>query len=64
MPAEKQLNFIVGRRSGIFVRLEDLDDPGLVRHTEKVRTAYGVNLDNIEDFTADAYPQSTRVLTR
>jgi hypothetical protein len=53
MPAEDQLLFIVGRRAGVFSRLEDLDDPGLVVHAEKVRTAYGVNLNNIEDFTAE-----------
>ncbi|MCK5352260.1 radical SAM protein, partial [bacterium] len=53
MPAEEQLNYIVGRRSGVFSRLEDLNDPELVRHAGKIRTAYRVNLDNVEDFTAE-----------
>ncbi len=53
MPADKQLNYIVGRRSGVFSRLEDLDDPELVRHVEMVRDEYRVNLGNVETFTAE-----------
>ncbi|MCJ7498773.1 radical SAM protein, partial [bacterium] len=53
MPAEEQLLYIVGRRSGVFSRLEDLNDPELVRHAEKIRTANRVNLDNVEAFTAE-----------
>ena len=53
MPAEEQLLYIVGRRSGVFSRLEDLNDPEQVRHAEKIRTANRVNLDNVEAFTAE-----------
>lgn len=53
MPAEEQLLYIVGRRSGIFSRLENLNDSELVKHAEKIRTAHRVNLDNIETFTAE-----------
>jgi len=53
LPAEKQLLYMVGRRSGIFSGLGNLDDPELVKHAEEIRTAYGVNLDNIETFTAE-----------
>jgi hypothetical protein len=53
MPAEEQLLYIVGRRSGVFSRLEDLDDPELVEHAWKIRAAYRVTLDNVEDFIAE-----------
>jgi len=53
MPAEEQVLYIVGRRSGVFSRPEDLDDPELVRHAEEIRSAYRVNLDNVEAFTAE-----------
>jgi hypothetical protein len=53
MPAEEQLLYIVGRRGGVFSRLEDLNDPELVSHAGKIRTAYRVNLDNVQAFTAE-----------
>lgn len=52
IPAEEQLLYIIGRRSGVFSRLEDLDDPELVGHAEKIRIAYQVTQDNVEDFIA------------
>lgn len=53
MPADKQLLYIVGRRSGVFSRLGDLEEPGLAGHAEGIRREYGINLDNVEDFTAE-----------
>lgn len=53
MQAEEQLLYMVGRRAGIFSRLEDLHDPELAGLAEKARTAHQVNLDNIEAFTAE-----------
>jgi len=53
MQAEEQLLYMVGRRAGIFSRLEDLHDPELAGLAEKTRTAHQVNLDNIEAFTAE-----------
>jgi len=53
MPAEEQLLYMVGRRAGIFSRLDDLYDPELVVHVEKIRIAHRVNLDSIEAFTAE-----------
>lgn len=53
MPADKQLDYIVGRRSGVFSRLEDLDDPELLRQVEKIRMEYRVNLENVNDFMAE-----------
>jgi hypothetical protein len=53
MPDDKQLLYIVGRRSGVFSRLEDLDDPGLAGHAEEIRREYGVDQDNIDEFIAE-----------
>ena len=53
MPAKDQLLYIVGRRSGVFSRLEDLQDRELAGHAEKIRTAYDVTMENIGDFTAE-----------
>jgi hypothetical protein len=53
MTGEEQLLYIVGRRAGVFSRLEDLHDPVLAGHAEKIRTDNRINLDNVDDFTAE-----------
>jgi histone acetyltransferase (RNA polymerase elongator complex component) len=53
MPPEEQLIYMVGRRTGIFSRLEDLHDSELRNHAEKARTAHQVTLDNVDDFTLE-----------
>jgi len=53
MPAEEQLLYIVGRRSGVFSRTEDLDDPELVGHAEKIRSDYRVSLENVGEFVGE-----------
>jgi hypothetical protein len=53
MSEEEQLLYIVGRRAGIFSRLEDLNDPGFAVHAKKIRDQYRVTMDNMDDFTAD-----------
>ena len=53
MPPEEQLLYMVGRRTGIFSRLEDLHDSELRNHAEKARTAHQVTLDNVDDFTLE-----------
>ena len=53
MGPEEQLLYMVGRRTGIFSKLEDLYDPGLSGHAEKARVAYRVSLNNVEDFAAE-----------
>jgi hypothetical protein len=50
---ETQLLYMVGRRTGIFSRLEDLHDPEMSRHAEKACVAHGVTLDNVEAFAAE-----------
>ena len=53
MPADKQLLYIVGRRSGIFSRLGDLEDTELAGQAEEITEAYGVNFGNIGTFTGE-----------
>jgi radical SAM superfamily enzyme YgiQ (UPF0313 family) len=53
MPEKEQLLYMIGRRAGIFSRLDDLYDPGLAGNAEKVRTTYQINLENVEEFTAE-----------
>jgi len=53
MPPEEQLIYMVGRRTGIFSKLEDLHDSELRNHAEKARTAHQVTLDNVDDFTLE-----------
>ena len=57
MPPEEQLIYMVGRRTGIFSRLEDLHDSELRNHAEKARTAHQVTLDNVDDFTLEMMKQ-------
>ena len=57
MPPEEQLIYMVGRRTGIFSKLEDLHDSELRNHAEKARTAYRVTLDNVDDFTLEMMKQ-------
>lgn len=53
MSAEEQLLYMVGRRTGIFSRLDDMNDPELKMHAEKARESHRVTLDNVEEFTAE-----------
>lgn len=53
MAAEEQLLYRVGRRTGIFSQLEQLDDVDLRRHAEKARAAHRVTFENVKEFTAE-----------
>lgn len=57
MPPEEQLIYMVGRRTGIFSKLEDLYDSELRNHAEKARIAHRVTLDNVDDFTLEMMKQ-------
>lgn len=57
MPPEEQLIYMVGRRTGIFSKLEDLHDSELRNHAEKARIAHRVTLDNVDDFTLEMMKQ-------
>jgi len=49
----EQLLYIVGRRAGIFSRLDHLYDTELRGHAEKARIAHQVTLNNLENFAAE-----------
>ncbi|MBW1851814.1 MAG: radical SAM protein [Deltaproteobacteria bacterium] len=51
MPPEKQMIYRVGRRTGIFSNLNDLNNSDLVRHAEAARARYDVNTDTVDEFT-------------
>ncbi len=53
MNPEEQVTYIIGRRSGIFSRLDDMDDPGMLKHAEKTRDAHQITLDNVDKFVAE-----------
>ena len=57
MPPEEKLIYMVGRRTGIFSKLEDLHDSELRNHAEKARIAHRVTLDNVDDFTLEMMKQ-------
>lgn len=50
---QEQLLYLVGRRTGIFARLSDLNDPQLRGHAEKAQRAHHVSSDNVEAWTAE-----------
>jgi hypothetical protein len=50
---QQQLLYLVGRRTGIFTRLADLEDALLRRHAENALQAHRVTEDNVEAWTAD-----------
>lgn len=53
MPPEEQLIYMVGRRTGIFSKLEELHDSELRNHAEKACAAHRVTLDNVDNFTLE-----------
>ena len=50
-PSE-QLLYLVGRRTGIFTSLAELDDPVLRSHAEKALLAHRVTWDNVDAWVA------------
>ena len=53
----QQLLYLVGRRTGVFTRLADLDDEELRRHAENARLAHCVTSDNVDAWTAEMIQQ-------
>jgi len=51
MSPERQMIYRIGRRTGIFSSIKDLDDKTLLSHALKAQERYGVNLDNVDEFT-------------
>jgi len=53
LPEEEQLLYRVGRRAGLFTRLDDLYDSELAEHATKAQMAHHVTYKNIDSFTAE-----------
>lgn len=53
MEPQIQMLYMVGRRTGIFHRLADLDDAELRAHAEKALAAHRVTRDNVNEWTAE-----------
>ena len=57
MPEEMQMIYRVGRRTGIFSSLNDLNRPDLMRHAEAARERYGVTVETVDEFTVKMMKQ-------
>jgi len=53
LPPHQQMLYLVGRRTGIFTRLSDLDDGELRGHAERSVAAHRVTSDNVEAWSAE-----------
>ncbi len=51
MSPERQMIYRIGRRTGIFSSIKDLNNRTLLSHALKAKERYGVNLDNVDEFT-------------
>jgi len=53
MQPQEQMLYMVGRRTGVFTRLADLDDSELREHAQKALVAHRVTLENVEIWAAE-----------
>ncbi len=51
MNTDKQLIYRIGRRTGIFANLEDMNNPELMKHVENTQKMHNVTKDNLDQFT-------------
>ena len=52
MQADEQVLYIVGRRTGLVSRMDDLQDPDLRTRVERAVEAYGVTAENVDAFSS------------
>jgi radical SAM superfamily enzyme YgiQ (UPF0313 family) len=52
-----RVRYQVGRRIGLFSRLEDLNDPGLAAKADEVCRRYGITPDNADDMISELMKQ-------
>jgi len=52
MKPREQMIFIVGRRTGNFSKLEDMNHPQLLKNTEKIIETHQVTTDNVDNFAS------------
>jgi hypothetical protein len=53
MQPQEQLLYIVGRRTGVFMNLSDLNDTMLRKHAEKALIAHHVTLQNVDKWVSE-----------
>ena len=53
MEPEAQVLYMVGRRTGIFSKLSDMEDPDRLAHAQLARKSHNVTSDNIDSFTSE-----------
>ncbi len=53
MGLEEQMLYQIGRRSGIFSRLDDLNDPELRKHAERNYSDLKVTPQNVDHIVAE-----------
>ncbi|MGW8313182.1 MAG: radical SAM protein [Desulfuromonadales bacterium] len=53
MPPQEQILYIVGRRTGVFTGIADIDDEVLRGHAEKALIAHQVTLENVEIWASE-----------
>jgi len=53
MDSQAQVLYIAGRRSGVFRRLDDMNDPVRLKRAESTCETYNLTVDNVDNFTAD-----------
>ncbi len=51
MNADEQMIYRIGRRTGIFSKLDDMKNPELLKHAEDTKNRYKISTDNLEEFT-------------
>jgi radical SAM superfamily enzyme YgiQ (UPF0313 family) len=53
MDSQTQVLYIAGRRSGLFRRLDDLNEPVRLKRAENTCAAHNLTVNNVDDFTAE-----------
>lgn len=51
MGSQQQMMYRIGRRTGVFSRLSDIEDPGLLAHARNAQKRYNITEDNLDQFT-------------
>ncbi len=50
---EEQMVYRIGRRTGIFSQINDMENPALLSHVKQTQATHGITLENLESFTQD-----------
>ena len=53
MAPESQVLYMVGRRAGIFSRLDDMENPVRLAHAQRACSAHNVTSENVDSFTSE-----------